>query len=83
MRSSEFPPNEINKINQDDECYTQEMRQKYKQKKESEKTLKTKCVIETKLIKSKLALYKLLLSLLKQLYISKKIECFSDKVVVG
>ena len=34
------------------------MRQKYKQKKESEKTLKTKCVIETKLIKSKLALYK-------------------------
>ena len=79
MTSNEFPPNEINKINPDDECYTQEMRQKYKQKKESEKTLKTKCVIETKLIKSKLALYKLLLSLLKQLYISNKTECFSHK----
>ena len=34
MRSSEFPPNKINRTNPDDECYTQEMRQKNKQKKE-------------------------------------------------
>ena len=37
MKSSNFTPNEINRINPDNECHTQEISQKNKQKKESEK----------------------------------------------